>query len=343
MKAVYCLLPLGLVLSLAYALDQDADGISDVYADHHGLSAGSDTEDPDGDGQTNAEESAWGTDPFDAESKQTVAHSTTENLYDFSVPTLVGKRYQFQGSSDLLPTWIDIDIPFEGTGETEHLLTTTPIAGTDKFFWRVRALPEPDADGDGLGAFEESLLGTSDNATDSDGDQVGDMVEFLEGLDPASNLDTDNDGLPDDWELMIVRADLNDAIDGIDDVYASAPGNGTSESWDFDGDGFDNLTEFQADLDPADSTNGATTAQTSPSAPRRPIVIDNVGYTGVTLHWADNSDNELMFQIERAENNYDFNFVGAVPANTTTWSEEGLNPSIVYAYRIVARNNAPRQ
>ncbi|HKK19237.1 MAG TPA: thrombospondin type 3 repeat-containing protein [Opitutales bacterium] len=140
-----------------------------------------------------------------------------------------GKRYQFQGSSNLLPDWIDIDIPFDGTAETEHLLITLPIAGTDKFFWRVKTLPEPDADDDGLGAFEESLLGTSDDMKDSDGDKVTDLVEFLEGLNPASYLDTDGDGLSDDWEVFS-GTDPNDdgSVDPDNGPDGDINGDGTS-------------------------------------------------------------------------------------------------------------------
>ena len=156
---------------------------------------------------------------------------------------MICKRYQFQGNSDLLTGWIDIDIPFEGTGAAEHLLTTLPIAGTNKFFWRVKALPEPDADSDGLGAFEESLLGTSDHAVDSDGDNVSDLVEFLNGLNPASNLDTDNDGLSDDWEV-VSGTDPND--DGSVD-----PDNGPDG--DINGDGISNLQAYHGGV------NGSTT------------------------------------------------------------------------------------
>lgn len=48
--------------------------------------------------------------------------------------------------------------------------------------------------------------------------------------------DSDKDGLPDVWEQQIINADPNDAIKSILDVL---PGD------DFDGDGFDNLTEFK--------------------------------------------------------------------------------------------------
>jgi hypothetical protein len=217
------------------ALDANNDQISDVYAAHHGLSAGSGAEDPDFDGQDNETESVWGTDPFDHLSAfHPVSSEVLSGVFDFAIPTVVGKRYQFEGLSDLTDTWIQIDLPFAGTGATEHLLTALPIAGTDKFFWRVRA----NVDGDQLDAYEEQLLGTSDYELDSDYDKVNDVAEFLGGLNPAFSVDSEPDGLPDDWEYFYLGG-------------TTADGTGNE-----DGDILTNLQKWLADTDPDAEDSG---------------------------------------------------------------------------------------
>lgn len=67
-------------------------------------------------------------------------------------------------------------------------------------FYRVQTIPSIDFEGDGLDAYEEGLLGTSDTSADSDGDGVGDAPEFTLNLHPAVADDTDADGMFDDWE-----------------------------------------------------------------------------------------------------------------------------------------------
>ncbi|MBT63844.1 MAG: hypothetical protein CML13_11595, partial [Puniceicoccaceae bacterium] len=83
--------------------------MSDVYVAHYGLAAGSGDEDPDGDEQNNYIESVWGTDPFDRTSVFSPSSiQVTSSLFDFSIPTVAGKRYQFRGSPSLAAgSWID--------------------------------------------------------------------------------------------------------------------------------------------------------------------------------------------------------------------------------------------
>lgn len=71
-------------------------------------------------------------------------------------------------------------------------------------------------------------------------------------------IDSDGDGLSDDFEQQIIDADLNDAIDGLDDVL---PGD------DFDGDGLSNQEEFDRGSDPTNPNdpNAITTLQSSPA------------------------------------------------------------------------------
>ena len=174
---------------------------------------------------------------------------------------------------------------------------------------------------------------------DCDNDGFLDVWEVANGYDPFDgNDDQDQDGLHDTWELAQgydPTDPLGDAdADGILDVDEN-----------IDGDEFTNIQEFQSHLDPST----VEVSPYSPAAPGRPDVTDGAEFTSATLVWADNSDNELMFQIERADfpvseqaGNVPFRLIHVVPANTTTWTDENLDPDAVYYYRIVARNNTPR-
>ena len=107
--------------------------------------------------------------------------------------------------------------------------------------------PTDDVDGDGLNALEEHLAGTSDNASDSDGDLIDDRTEVLGFTNPSSstsfpsfantlpdlNRDLNNNGLPDLWEQRY----------GASQLSASA---------DDDGDGLSNRQEAVAGTDPFD-------------------------------------------------------------------------------------------
>ena len=295
-----------LPLHLSMALDEDGDGVSDVYAAHHGLATGTGEEDPDGDGQSNREESVWGTDPYDRTSAfRPLSPSVTGGAYDFAVPTLSGKRYLFQGSLDLSEgSWINMGSPFEGDGQVEHLFTSFPIAGTNKFFWRVSSLPEIDEDGDGLGGFEEYLLGTSDLEKDSDGDTLLDLVEFIHGFDPSMNADGDGDDLPDDWERLY----------GLSALLASGD---NGKMGDPDGDGLTNFQEFEQGRNPYEHESNPN------GIPARPTnLVTTIHLDGSrTFTWDDVSDNEDYFfiMIRRADGTM-VRVADQIPANTTSYT-----------------------
>jgi len=64
-------------------------------------------------------------------------------------------------------------------------------------------------------------------------------------------FDTDNDGLPDIWEMQIVNADPNDNLAGVDDVLPDD---------DFDADHFCNLREYLGQSSPVDGNDHPATA-----------------------------------------------------------------------------------
>lgn len=59
----------------------------------------------------------------------------------------------------------------------------------------------------------------------------------------------------------------------------------------------------------------------------------------ITLYWKDNSDKEDEFQIQRKTADGPYTRVAAViKANTTSYTDNGLNANTEYTYRIRASN-----
>lgn len=233
------------------AVDDDGDGMSDVWQRVHNIPTGSGSEDLDGDGLSNLLESQFGTNPrlngfpnrfVDAYGLPTAAETNGfVSLRWFRVP---GIRYQLQ-SSTTLTNWATAGPSISGTSGAivRVTFTSVPVSSVSKLFFRLALLPRNDADGDGLDAFEEWLLGTSDQKADTDGDRLSDRLEFRQHLNPLSNVSGDGDAIPDDWEIF--------HFGSTTPLPESDP----------DGDGFSNRDEFEFGLNPNlnDFANGVAT------------------------------------------------------------------------------------
>ena len=158
-------------------------------------------DDADGDGWTNAEEAAAGTDPFSPQAPEglirpAVAHYPavmgeengqpvviTPEAITVTWPTIAGKQYTIRASVDLEEgNWLPIGEPFIATGaEVTYGFET---GQSPKCFYRV-AVTDVDTDGDSLTDAEENELGTEPGDSDSDGNGTVDADEF----------DFDKDGL----------------------------------------------------------------------------------------------------------------------------------------------------
>lgn len=95
------------------------------------------------------------------------------------------------------------------------------------------------------------------------------------------------------------------------------------------------------------NTQGASTpsneaqAVIASSAPDAPSNLDSTlsGFD-MTLTWSDNSDNEERFILERKTDDNEFAVIDdAIPANTESTVDPGLQPLHTYTYRITAANN----
>ncbi|HOT46638.1 MAG TPA: fibronectin type III domain-containing protein [Spirochaetota bacterium] len=88
----------------------------------------------------------------------------------------------------------------------------------------------------------------------------------------------------------------------------------------------------------------ATTYSLTPLVPASPSILQAsvISGTQARLIWHDNSDNENGFAVERrAEGEAQFSEIaGTLPADTTTYTASGLNPTITYYFRVRAHNSS---
>ncbi|WGZ95557.1 MAG: hypothetical protein QJT81_06100 [Candidatus Thiothrix putei] len=200
-------------------LDADADGVADEF-DADDANPNNDT---DGDGLSNAQEKALGTDPRNPDTDA-------------------------DGENDLAEIGnVASPLDTDGDGKIDALESSIFDADDDGVadeFDADDADPNNDFDADGLSNIQEKTLGTNPRNPDTDGDGKMDAAEV--GADPANPVDTDGDGKIDALESAIFDAD-NDGVADEFDAEDANPNNDT------DGDGFSNATEKLAGTDPRDS------------------------------------------------------------------------------------------
>ena len=137
------------------ALDLDANGLGDVWeARYHavGLAASDDT---DGDGQSNAAESAAGTDPRDAASRHLVTIVMDGTSLSLTTPTQPGKSYQLVSGPSPAGPWGPVGDPYVADTAGTHVFT--PTAADPRAFYRVVAA-DIDSDSDGVDNWSEIQL-----------------------------------------------------------------------------------------------------------------------------------------------------------------------------------------
>ena len=54
------------------------------------------------------------------------------------------------------------------------------------------------------------------------------------------------------------------------------------------------------------------------------------------MSWADNSNNETGFEIERSTDGLHFNQIATTAANVTTYKDTGVSQNVTYYYRVRA-------
>jgi len=84
-------------------------------------------------------------------------------------------------------------------------------------------------------------------------------------------------------------------------------------------------------------TNIATFVLNVPAAPTNLTATVDKGV--VTVKWADKSNNETEFQVERSNNGSVFAVIGTTPTNAANYKDTTTVAGQRYYYRVAAKNN----
>jgi hypothetical protein len=165
-------------------------------------------------------------------------------------------------------------------------------------------------DTDNDGAPNDCDAGCSGTGMQADADDDGDGVSDVDdafSLDPAASVDTDGDGMPDDWNQNALQAqidasaltlDTDDDNDGIADAQDAYPLISIGQLLDTDGDGAPDTCDpacvdlgMQEDLD--DDNDGVSDIQeeadgTSPTDPTD-FILPYDPINGVVYHWSNHA------------------------------------------------------
>ena len=179
------------------AIDDDDDGMGDIWECHFGAKALAPEEDEDGDGVINRDEALAGTNPLDATSAfhpvvagEGFDPGSGNRSLVIRWNTVIGKQYELRSSSDLA-NWVAVGDLWPGTGQVAEMVIDLTGRSPLNDFYQVAVL-DRDRDRDGLSAYEEALLGFSDLNVNSAGAPSGNDLEaarkLLTGLSPTGEI-----------------------------------------------------------------------------------------------------------------------------------------------------------
>ena len=90
---------------------------------------------------------------------------------------------------------------------------------------------------------------------------------------------------------------------------------------------------------PTPTATPTPTPGQTPAAPTN-LVATAISSSQIALSWTDNANNETGFQIQRSNNGVNFTLIATVPANVTTYTDNGLTAATTYYYRLRAFNSS---
>jgi uncharacterized protein (DUF1800 family) len=121
--------------------------------------------DSDGDGASNAKEAAWGTDPFNANSRIALSMQRSGNDALLAWTRSAGKRQRIYRSTDL-SAWQWLSLPFASNGSDDTARVTGQFTSAPSAFFSVET-KDRDSDGDGVADWDELFVGSDPYYRDS--------------------------------------------------------------------------------------------------------------------------------------------------------------------------------
>jgi hypothetical protein len=83
----------------------------------------------------------------------------------------------------------------------------------------------------------------------------------------------------------------------------------------------------------------ATTSGTVPAAPTG-LTASAISSSQINLTWTDNANNEVDYRVQRQIGSGSFDPIATLGANSTSYSDTGVDPATTYTYRVRAWNAA---
>ncbi len=159
-------------------VDFNGNGMNDVWEQHFAVPADHADEDYTGNGLRNRDKSLLGLDPRDPDARFVLLITrSAPGTSALRFQTVFGKMYRLEATDDFRMWEGAGDVAGDGSVAERNL----PDSGLRRFY-RSRYVGEADLDGDGLSAWDEWILGSNDQAADSENDGLPDLWEFRFGL-----------------------------------------------------------------------------------------------------------------------------------------------------------------
>ena len=162
-------------------MDENGNGLSDVWELYYGAVGASPEDDPDSDGVGNAEESKAGTNPFDSKSHLRLQVEMLTGHILIQWDSRSGVAYQLQVLDPAEgPEWADLGSPIQGLGGEQWSAVSPDTLGNG--FLRLAVLRN-----DRVFPVTPEVNPVA-AAHDTDADGQSDIAEFLAGTDPFDEL-----------------------------------------------------------------------------------------------------------------------------------------------------------